>query len=92
MYADDTVLRLREDALDWLQVEKEVVVLDGKKDLYLGTNQSGAMLWRELSTGTTRAQLVQFLVETFDIDQETASSDIDVFLAALTERDLLVEV
>lgn len=88
----EPVLRLRKDALDWLTVDKEVVVLDGEKDLYLGTNQSGAILWRELSTGATRTQLVQLLVDAFEIDHETASSDTDAFLAALSERDLLLEV
>jgi len=88
----EPVLRLRRDALDWLTVDKEVVVLDGKKDLYLGTNPSGAMLWRELSTGTTRTELVQLLLDAFDIDHETATRDTDAFLAALSERDLLLEV
>jgi len=88
----EPVLRLRTDALDWLTVDKEVVVLDGEKDLYLGTNQSGAMLWRELSTGTTRTELVRLLVDAFDIDHETASRDTDAFLAALRERHLLLEV
>lgn len=87
----ESVLRIRKDALDWLTVDKEVVVLDGEKDLYLGTNPSGAMLWRELSTGTTRTELVQLLVDTFEIDHETATRDTDAFLAALSERDLLLE-
>ena len=89
---DERVFRLRDDALDWLEVDEEVIVLDGKQDLYLGTNPSGAMLWRKLGTGATRSQLVQLLIEMFDIDYETASTDTDAFLTALSERDLLVEI
>jgi len=87
----ESVLRLRKEALDWLTVDKEVVVLDGEKDLYLGTNPSGAMLWRALSTGTTRTELVQLLVDAFEIDHETAIRDTEAFLAALGERNLLLE-
>ncbi|MEX1133485.1 MAG: PqqD family protein [Acidimicrobiia bacterium] len=85
-------MQLRSEALDWLVVDAEIVALDGRQDLYLGLNQSGAELWRALANGTTRTQLVELLVETFDIDRETASRDTDAFLAALTDRDLLLEI
>lgn len=88
----EPILQLRSEALDWLVVDAEIVALDGRQDLYLGLNQSGAELWRALANGTTRTQLVELLVETFDIDRETASRDTDAFLAALTDRDLLLEI
>jgi hypothetical protein len=87
--ASDAVLRLREDALDWLEVDDDVVVLDGQKDMYLGTNKSGALLWRQLSRGATRDDLIRCLQEEFEIDQQVAESDTDAFLAALRQRDLL---
>lgn len=91
MESGAAVLRLREDALDWVEVDREVVVLDGEKDLYLGTNESGALLWRSLAGGSTRADLVNLLVDSFGISKETATRDADAFLAMLRERDLLVE-
>jgi hypothetical protein len=84
--------RLREDALDWLQVDDEVVVLDARKALYLGTNPAGALLWQALTDGATKSELDQVLIDKFGIDQATASRDAAAFLEALRQRDLLLEV
>lgn len=83
------MLRLRTDALDWLTVDTEIVALDGRQDLYLGTNRSGAELWRALGRGATRSELVELLVDTFNIDVDRASADVDAFLDSLAEQDLL---
>lgn len=91
MSDDNTVLRIREDALDWVEVDSEVVVLDSQQDKYLGTNRSGALLWQELARGATRDELVQVLADTFDITAEVAARDTDTFLSALREQGLLVE-
>ena len=88
---DEPVVRLRDQALDWLPVDDEVVVLDGERDLYLGTNSSGSVLWEALAGGATRSQLAALLVERFDIEQDRAESDIQAFLEQLTTAGLLEE-
>lgn len=87
----EPVLRLRSEELDWLPVEDEVVALDGRRDLYLGTNDSGAHMWRALGEGATRSQLVDLLVKTFEIDTARAAADTDAFIQALEEHNLLEE-
>ena len=85
----ESMLRLRTDALDWLTVDTEIVALDARQDLYLGTNHSGAELWRALDNGATRSQLIELLIDTFDIEADRASADVDAFLHSLAEQDLL---
>ena len=82
-------LRLRSDRLQWLETEGEVVALDESSLLYLGLNESGSLLWSELATGATREALVAKLVEAFGVEAETATADVDRFVAELDRRDLL---
>jgi phosphatidylserine/phosphatidylglycerophosphate/cardiolipin synthase-like enzyme len=83
------VYRLRRDALDWLPVDDEVVVLDQQRGLYLGTNPSGARLWKALGEGASRDQLVELLVDAFEIDRDRAADDVDEFLQTLSNQDLI---
>ena len=82
-------LCLREQDLDWREVEGEIVALDAQGALYLAVRGSGAVLWRLLADSTTRDGLVHALVETYDIDATRAGDDVDEFLTTLGERGLL---
>jgi hypothetical protein len=81
-------LRLRSD-LEWREIEGEVVAVDEQSSEYLGVNRTGAGLWSLLAEGTTRAELLERLTGTFDVDDATASRDLGAFLAMLERRGLL---
>jgi len=87
--AQDAVLRLRPGALQWREIEGEVIALDQDAATYLAGNATATLLWRALSDGTTRAKLIAVLTEKFDIDDERAAADVDEFLQALRSRNLL---
>lgn len=87
--ASEPVLKLRADAVDWREVEGQVVALDRAGSVYLAINQSGAALWPAIVQGATRARLVQILLDTFDVDPARAAADVDTFVAGLSERHLL---
>ena len=89
--ADEPIVRLRRQTLDWLPVDDEVVVLDGERDLYLGTNSSGSVLWQVLVEGATRTELADVLVARFDIEHDRAVSDVQAFLEQLATAHLLEE-
>jgi hypothetical protein len=52
-------------------------------------NRTGAVLWPLLAEGTDRDALVAAVVGEFDVDAETAGRDVDAFVGALREQDLL---
>ena len=83
------LLRLRSDAVAWRDVDGEVIALGLESSNYFGTNSSGAMLWKRLAEGTTRAQLVSDLMTTFGLEQARAQADVDAFLDDLRRRKLL---
>jgi hypothetical protein len=85
----DELISLRVESLRWLETGGEVIALDELSLLYLGTNESGSLLWQELASGTTREHLVDRLVEAFGIDAAAAGADVDRFLGELDRRGLL---
>ena len=82
-------LRVRADAVEWRQVEGEIVALDLRRSLYLAINPSGAALWPALVEGASREELVDRLCSECGIDRAAAEPDVDSFLAELARHDLL---
>jgi hypothetical protein len=81
--------RLRREALEWRQVEGEVVAADMRQSVYLSVNRAGTVLWPALSEGATQEQLVARLVEACEVDHDVAARDVACFLEALRDHGLL---
>lgn len=52
-------------------------------------NEVGAFLWRALEDGASKEELVKKLTAEYEVDDATASADIDAFIARLREASLL---
>jgi hypothetical protein len=89
MQSGTDVLKLREQGVAWTDVDGEIVALDEEAAVYVAANPAGALLWRALADGATRAALSQALVDEYGISAERADADTDAFLASLRERALL---
>ena len=84
-------LRLRRNDLAWRTVEDEMIAIDVRDSTYLTANDSGALLWNALASGTTKDELAGSLVAAYGIDADTAAADVERFLTELRERGLLDE-
>jgi len=82
-------LRIRPGVLEWRELEQEVVAVDTRRSVYMAVNRSGAILWPALFEGATFDELVNRLVESYGLDRGTAERDVDTFVRALDEQDLL---
>ena len=83
-------LRLRAEDLSWREIDDEVIAVDVETSTYLGANKAGTLLWRRLSEdGATRQELAELLVQTYGIELERASADVDAFLGELAAQGLL---
>lgn len=85
----DPLFRLKEEAVEWREVEGEIVALDLQRSEYLSINATGAVMWHALTEGATKEALVAKLCERFEVDEEQASSDVAAFVADLEGRNLL---
>ena len=57
----------------------------------LTLNESGAALWRQLEEDADRKGLVDYLLKEYNVDKETASKDVDLFLEKLRAANCLQE-
>lgn len=56
----------------------------------MSLNGSGLLLWQKLQQDCTEAELVAAMLETYDVDPETAAKDVEAFLLQLKQADILV--
>lgn len=56
----------------------------------LGTlNEVGAFLWNHIEECENEEELLKTLLSEYDVDEETAKTDINEFLSQLRERDII---
>lgn len=82
-------IRVRGSDLSWEQLDDELVILDLRGSTYLRLNGSGMVLWKALVAGGHRQQLIDALVDAYEIDQQTAAVDVEAFVATLSKAGLL---
>jgi hypothetical protein len=82
-------VKLKADAVEWREVEGEIVALDLDSSEYLAVNQTGTVIWPLLVDGATREELAAQLAGRYEIDQDTAERDVDQFVSTLSERGLI---
>jgi hypothetical protein len=81
--------QLRSD-LTWREIDDKIIVLDLHSGKYLELNATGAALWKLLAEGAVaREELTQRLVSEFQVDDETATRDVEAFLSGLERARLL---
>ena len=83
-----TVFRRRPDAL-WREVDGQVVGLNLGSSRYFSLNETGRVLWSLLEEPSDVAVLATELVLQFGIDEDQATRDVQAFLGALKDNDLL---
>ena len=54
-------------------------------------NDTGAFIWKQLQNPCTKEDIVSALLAEYDVSAELAAADVDVYLTALREKDLLDE-
>ncbi|MBR3173689.1 MAG: PqqD family protein [Eubacterium sp.] len=54
----------------------------------MNLNETGAFLFEKMIEGTTREDLIKALTEEYDVDEETASKDVDLFIEKVEKEDL----
>lgn len=89
MKGADSVLKIRERAVEWREIEGEIVAIDLRHSLYFALNQTAALLWPLLVGGATRGELVRTLSDKWGVPAASAEGDVEGFLTMLRDQDLL---
>lgn len=80
-------LILREVAGENILIPVGEIALDIKGMFTL--TESGTLLYRKLTEDCTKEDLVQALLDEYEVDQEKASEDVDAFLEQLEKAGVL---
>ena len=80
---------LREIADSWIVVPIGERVIDFKGMMTL--NESGAFLWGCLTEDISYEQLLDCLLEEYDVDEKTARADLDEFISQARKSGVLHE-
>ena len=62
--------------------------LDGTNAMQT-VNETGAFLWSLMKEDTTVSDMTQAMIKEYDIDEETAKSDIEAFVLKLSKSGIL---
>ena len=54
-------------------------------------NESAELMWKKLEEGTTLSALTDILLSEYDVDEQTATKDVQSFIAILNENGILDE-
>lgn len=54
----------------------------------MNLNETGAFLFEKMIEGTTRDELIAALTKEYDVDEETATKDVDTFIERVEKEDL----
>ena len=71
------------------EVDGEIVILDLRRQHYIGGNPSVTVMWPLLEQGATREQLLEALLTKFGVRRARADADLSAFLTSLEEFGLL---
>jgi hypothetical protein len=82
-------IRLRSDALEWRELDGEIVALDLRTSTYLAVNRTGAAVWPMVVAGATEGELTDQITRDFGVSREIAEEGLRSFLDELDEHDLL---
>lgn len=78
---------LREVAGQWVVVPLGERVVEFNCIMTL--SESGALLWKMLEKDVLEEELVQAVLQEYSIDEETANTDAQEFIASLREKGLI---
>lgn len=82
---EDFILRKVADAYVVVPVNGMTLDFSG----IINLNETGAFLFELLQNGATKEELLEKMLEKYEVSQEKASSDIDIFVEKIKEADIL---
>jgi len=81
---------LSED-VTWRDVDEEMIVLHLPTGKYYTFNNTGHLVWQQLAEGKDTSEITSQIMDKYEVDRETASRDVTVFINGLKEHSLISE-
>lgn len=88
IFTDKTVL-VRHSSIFATQVDQDVIMLDEAAGLYFALNSVAASIWELLEKPISYKQLLESLMETYDVQYPQCKADVDSLLEKLHQYQLV---
>ncbi len=71
------------------EFDDECVLLNLKNESYFGLDITGTFIWRQIAAGRTIEEIGRMMADEFEVDPETATSDLRSLVDDLLEHELV---
>jgi hypothetical protein len=82
-------MKLRADNVSARRIDGEIIVLDLMSSQYFTVSGSGVLLYERLVVGATEEELVEAVLEEYDVDARRALADVTQFVQQLMTAGLV---
>lgn len=72
------------------KIDTEIFIYDRNHSLIHTFNETGVFLWEAFSRGNDKSELVRQLQSSYEVDEQTAATDIDSFFQTLESVGLAI--
>lgn len=72
------------------EVEQSYVLMDLKRGIYLGLDAVASHIWQSLSEHGDMSRAAEELYRDYDVDREQAMADIELWVAKLASKGLVI--
>ena len=88
--SENTVISVAEEQIAGDLLNGEVVILNMKDDVYYGLDQVGGRIWNLIQEPITFGEIIQKLLEEFDVEDQQCSADVLGLLEDMLSKGLIV--
>lgn len=78
-----------ESSLTWRILDGDAVIISPRNGKIRVLNHSGAVIWQQLVAEKSVSEIINALVDQYEISLEQAHADLETFLNDLTQRGLV---
>jgi hypothetical protein len=80
---------IRNKEFVWRNLDGEVVLLNPNSGKYFGMNEVGCSFWEKVDDKRRLEEIVDLLLEEYNVDRETLEKDISELAASLEKNDIV---
>ncbi len=77
------------DSVVYAELDGEAVLLNVETGIYFGLNGIATEIWKQLQQGASMNEIVERLLDEYEVEPAQLRADVDEFLTALTARGLV---
>jgi hypothetical protein len=87
--SENTVISVAEEQITGDLLDGEVVILNMKDDVYYGLDHVGGRLWSLIQEPITFGQVIQTLLDEYDVEYQQCSEDVLGLLEDMLSKGLI---